>query len=152
MIEGVKIKNLTIHGHDRGSFMELLRSDEALLTQFGQASLSTTYPGVIKAFHWHEKQDDLWFVLAGNAQIVLHDVRKDSPTYKQTDVLYAGELYEPKLILIPVRVAHGYRVLGNKPVIMVYFTTQPYNPKDPDEKRIPFDDPEIGFDWKTKNK
>ena len=152
MIDGVKIKKLIVHGHDRGNFIEILRDDENLLERFGQASITVTYPGIIKAFHLHEKQDDLWHVINGNMQIVLYDMRKDSKTYKQTQVIYAGDLYEPQLVVIPVGVAHGYRVLGNKPVTLVYFTTKSYDAKDPDEKRIPFDDPEINFDWTTTNK
>ncbi len=49
------------------------------------------YPGVIKAFHYHEKQDDLWFFPSGNAQVVLYDLRKDSPTKGETNVHYMGE-------------------------------------------------------------
>lgn len=152
MIEGVKVNELTVHGDDRGSLIELLRNDDKLIEKFGQATFSITYPGVIKAFHWHEKQDDLWFVVSGNAQVVLYDLREESPTSKKTQIIYLGELYGPKTVLIPKRVAHGYRVLGNKPVSLIYFTTEPYNSKNPDEKRIPFNDPEIGFDWATKNK
>lgn len=152
IIDGVEIKRILVHGHDRGNFMEILREDDKLLKKFGQASYTITYPGIIKAFHWHEKQDDLWFVVDGNIQIVLYDLRKDSNTHKQTQVIYAGDLYEKQLVLIPSGVAHGYRVLGNEPATLLYFTTESYNSQDPDEKRISFDDPEIGFDWETKNK
>lgn len=150
-IKGVKIKKLIRHCDDRGYFTELLRDDEKLLKKFGQTSFTVTYPGVIKAFHWHKKQDDLWFVSDGMAQVVLYDMRKDSPTYKQTQVIFAGD-ENPVLILIPVGVAHGYRVLGPKPVKLFYHTTESYDPKKPDEERIPFDDKEIGFDWATQNK
>jgi dTDP-4-dehydrorhamnose 3,5-epimerase len=47
-------------------------------------------------------------------------------------------------------VAHGYRVLGSEPVILVYYVTQVYDPRNPDEHRIPYDDPSIGFDWSTQ--
>ncbi len=150
-IEGVKVKKLIRHVDDRGYFMEILRDDDNLLRKFGQASISMTYPGVIKAFHYHKLQDDLWFFPSGNAQVVLYDVREDSPTYKMTNVFYMGEL-NPILLLIPAGVAHGYRVLGNQPATIVYFTTHSYNRENPDEYRIPFDDKEIGFDWTTKNR
>ncbi|MCL6647162.1 MAG: dTDP-4-dehydrorhamnose 3,5-epimerase family protein [Chloroflexi bacterium] len=149
MIEGVKVKQLVRHPDDRGFFEEILRADEGLLRKFGQASLSKTYPGVIKAFHYHEKQDDLWFFPVGNAQVVLYDRRPGSPTHGETDVFYMGE-DNPLLLLIPVGVAHGYRTLGEKPALIVYFTTEPYNREAPDEHRIPYDDPAIGFDWRTK--
>ncbi|MBI4975459.1 dTDP-4-dehydrorhamnose 3,5-epimerase family protein [Candidatus Peregrinibacteria bacterium] len=151
MIEGVVIKKLIRHCDDRGCFMEVLRDDDKLLKKFGQTSYTVTYPGVIKAFHYHKKQDDLWFVASGMAQVVLHDLRKDSKTYKETQVIYAGE-DNPLTIVIPVGVAHGYRVLGDKPVCLFYHTTESYKADSPDEERIPFDDKEIGFDWTTQNR
>ncbi|GAW29461.1 dTDP-4-dehydrorhamnose 3,5-epimerase family protein [Carboxydocella sp. ULO1] len=150
-IAGVKVKKLIKHVDDRGFFMEILRDDDELLTRFGQASMSLTYPGVIKAFHYHKKQDDLWFFPVGNAQVVLYDLRQDSPTYKMTNVFYMGE-HNPILLTIPKGVAHGYRVLGNEPAVIVYFTTESYDRNNPDEFRIAWNDPEIGFDWTTKNR
>jgi dTDP-4-dehydrorhamnose 3,5-epimerase len=151
MIEGVKVKRITKYCDDRGFFAELVRDDENLLERFGQASMSMSYPGVIKAFHYHEKQDDLWFFPSGNAQVVLYDLREDSETKGETDVYYMGDENQI-LLLIPNGVAHGYRVLGEKPATIIYFTTQSYNASNPDEKRIAWDDPEIGFDWNTKNR
>lgn len=152
MLEGVKVKKLVKHCDDRGFFAELIRDDEPeLLSKFGQASWSMSYPGVIKAFHYHEKQDDLWFFPSGNAQVVLYDLRADSPTKGETDVYYMGE-ENPIMLLIPKGVAHGYRVLGERPATIIYFTTESYNPEDPDEKRIPWDESEIGFSWETQNR
>ena len=110
-----------------------------------------SYPGVIKAFHWHEHQDDYWVVVKGMAQVVLHDLRASSPTRGQTDVHYLGD-YNRQLLVIPTGVAHGYRVLGKEPVLLLYHTTEAYDPADPDEQRLPFDDPTIGFDWRTQMK
>ncbi|WP_124727455.1 dTDP-4-dehydrorhamnose 3,5-epimerase family protein [Staphylospora marina] len=149
MIDGVVFKKLVKHCDDRGTFMEILREDDGILERFGQASVSMTYPGVVKAFHYHEHQDDVWYFPVGNAQVVLHDLRESSPTAGQTDVYYMGE-ENPSILLIPKGVAHGYRVLGHKPAMIVYFTTRPYNPDHPDEHRLPWDDPAIGFDWRTR--
>ncbi len=151
MIKTVVIKKLIRHPDDRGFFMEILRDDDELLKKFGQASISKSYPGVIKAFHYHECQDDLWFFPVGNAQVVLYDLREESTTKGETNVFYLGE-DNPNLLMIPAGVAHGYRVLGNEPAYIVYFTTESYNVKNPDEKRIAWDDPIIGFDWSTKNR
>ncbi len=130
--------------------MELIRDDEPeLLAKFGQASWSMSYPGVIKAFHYHEKQDDLWFFPSGNAQVVLYDLREASPTKGETDVYYMGE-ENPILLLIPKGVAHGYRVLGQKTAVIIYFTTESYKPECPDEKRIAWNSPEINFNWNTE--
>jgi dTDP-4-dehydrorhamnose 3,5-epimerase len=145
-IEGVIVKDLIRHCDERGYLLEVLRDDDGLLERFGQTTYTITYPGIIKAFHWHSKQHDLWYMAQGEAMVVLYDLREDSPTYKATQVIYAGES-EPKLILIPPRIAHGYRVLGAKPVGLFYHTTRSYDPGDPDEERIAYDDPSIAFDW-----
>lgn len=150
-IEGVKVKKLVRHSDDRGFFMEVLRDDDDMLSRFGQFSMSMSYPGVIKAFHYHKRQDDLWFFPKGNAQVVLVDMREDSPTKGEINVHYMGE-NNPIMVLIPVGVAHGYRVLGNEPAIITYVTTESYDPSSPDEFRIDWNDPEIGFDWNTKNR
>ncbi|OGE76342.1 MAG: spore coat protein [Candidatus Doudnabacteria bacterium RIFCSPHIGHO2_02_FULL_48_21] len=157
MIEGVKIKNLTVHQDipdveqanvKPGFLMEVLRADEGIFKKFGQSTMTVAHKGTIKGFHYHEIQDDMWFVAAGKALVVLHDLRLGSPTYKQTQTLYSGT-DDYKLVVIPTGVAHGCKVLSDEPVIMFYHTTEPYNAANPDEKRIPYDDPSIGFDWST---
>lgn len=150
-IHDVVVKPLLTHSDDRGYFREILRDDDDLLARFGQTSVTKTYPGVIKAFHWHRSQDDLWYVADGMARVVLHDVRPDSPSFRATQIIYAGE-DNPVLISIPAGVAHGYQVLGNKPLLLFYHVTQSYDASSPDEERIPWDDPEIGFDWTVKNR
>lgn len=157
MIQGVKINKLIVRrdilDQDEkvkpGFLMEVLRNDEDLLKKFGQTTFTVAYKGTIKAFHWHKKQDDLWFVATGQAKVVLHDLRENSPTKGETKVIMAGE-GDYKLILIPQGVAHGYQVLSNDPVLLFYHTTEPYNAENPDEERLAPDDPKIGFDWDKK--
>lgn len=156
MIDGVKIKQLKIFKDvpdldqkkvKPGYLLEILRSDDKLLTKFGQTIFTVAHPGTIKAFHWHKKQDDLWFFATGKATIVLHDLRKKSKTFGETQVIVCDAETDPKLVLIPIGVAHGYKAQGKKPVMLFYHTTKPYNPKNPDEQRLPYNDPKIGFDW-----
>lgn len=148
MIEGVKIKELKTFLTEDGYFRELVRDEDNLLEKFGQSSVSVTHPGFIKAFHYHKEQDDLWYIVSGQVRTVLYDARENSSTYKQTQVIIMGE-NDPKVVLIPKGVAHGYQVLGTKDALLMYHTTQHYNPKD--EIRMPFDDKEINFDWSIKN-
>ena len=86
-IDDVKIKPLVRHCDERGYFMEVLRDEDNLLERFGQSSYTISYPGVIKAFHWHEKQHDLWFFCSGEARVVLYDLRPESPTYQRLQVI-----------------------------------------------------------------
>jgi dTDP-4-dehydrorhamnose 3,5-epimerase len=149
MIEGIQMKRLTVHSDDRGILMEVLRADDPFYEPVKQTTYTEAYPGVIKAFHWHKRQTDIWFFSKGMAQVVLYDLRSDSPTHRRTDVLIMGER-TPILLAIPTGIAHGYRVLGTEPAGLFYHTTDVYDPADPDEERIPWDDPTIGFDWTTR--
>lgn len=151
MIDGVVLKRCTTHADDRGLLIEVVRDDEPVFREVKQTTWTVTYPGVIKAFHWHVRQWDVWFFAAGMAQVVLYDMREGSPTRGETQVLYMG-VRDPMVIAIPPGVAHGYRVLGTEPVGLFYHTTEHYDPADPDELRIPHDDPRIAFDWRTKNR
>jgi dTDP-4-dehydrorhamnose 3,5-epimerase len=151
MIDGVVLKRCTAHADDRGHLIEVVRDDEPVFREVKQTTWTVTYPGVIKAFHWHVRQWDVWFFAFGMAQVVLHDLREGSPTSGETQVLFMGER-DPMVIAIPPGVAHGYRVLGNTPIGLFYHTTEHYDPADPDELRIPYDDPRIAFDWRTKNR
>jgi dTDP-4-dehydrorhamnose 3,5-epimerase len=150
-IHDVVVKKLITHPDDRGYFREILRDDDNMLRRFGQTAITKSYPGVIKAFHWHEDQDDVWYVAGGMARIVLYDRRPRSQTNGVTQVIYAGD-DNPLSVLIPTGIAHGYQVLGNEPVILFYHVTKSYNPAAPDEQRIPFDDPTIAFDWSIQNR
>jgi dTDP-4-dehydrorhamnose 3,5-epimerase len=128
-----------------------MKAGEPGFFEVKQTSYTQTYPGVIKAFHWHKKQYDAWFVVSGSAQVVLHDLRESSATKGETQVIYAGQ-DNPLLIVIPPGVAHGYRVLGTKKVCLFYHTSEAYDANNPDEERIAFDDPQINFNWLTKNR
>ncbi len=153
MISGVQVKELVIHPDDRGMFTELVKVTDDFVKehQFAQISHTLTYPGVIKAFHWHRHQTDYWYCVAGNIRVVLVDLRDDSPTKGEVSELYLGE-WSRQVLKIPPGVAHGYQVLGNTPAQLIYYTTRPYDPANPDEERIPWDDPQIGFDWSIKNR
>jgi dTDP-4-dehydrorhamnose 3,5-epimerase len=152
-IQGVRLKPLRVFADDRGILAEVLRADDeffgAEFERFGQTTLTMSYPGVIKAFHWHRHQDDAWLVVRGMIQAVLYDRRKESPTRGVTETYYLGD-HHRHLLVIPRGIAHGYRVLGEEAAWIVYHASVPYNPQEPDEERIPFDDPGIGFDWTTR--
>ena len=58
MIKGVKVKKLKIITDERGRLMEILRCDDKNFKEFGQVYMTTAYPGVVKSWHYHKKQDD----------------------------------------------------------------------------------------------
>lgn len=147
MIDGVKIKKLIVHEDERGDFREIIRINEGLVKKISQVSISKTKPGVIKAFHWHKYQDDLFYVLKGNIKLVLYDQREDSKTRSQLQEMLLGESYPPNLVFIPRKVLHGYKVIGEKEAEVLYIMNNVYNSKNPDEERVPFNDSSINFNW-----
>ncbi len=151
-ISGVVVRPVQTHTDDRGFFRELWRCDQPdLPSQVAQTSITMSHPGVIKAFHGHAKQDDIWYVASGSARVVLVDRRSGSTTNGLVQTIVCGE-DAPCVIVIPRGVYHGYQVLGRRPVVLVYHVTKPYDPKHPDELRLSWDDPSIGYDWTVKNR
>ncbi len=151
MIDGVIIKNILRHSDDRGYFSEIIRNDDLDFGVIGQVSVSKIYPDVIKAFHCHERQSDLWYVISGNLQVALYDKRQTSATYKESQTVFMG-VDNPRIIIIPPGVEHGYRVLGGCPAEVLYIASDVYDYTNPDETKTAFDDKEIGYEWEIKNR
>lgn len=156
LIEGVQIERLNVYPDDRGFFCELARLGDGLATKMVpndqskiQVSLTLTYPGTIKAIHYHSEQTDLWAPISGMVQVFLYDLRRNSSTFGSINTIFAGR-FQPWEILIPPGVAHGYKALGVEPIQLVYFTDRHYNPAD--ELRLPYDHPDIAYDWEIQHK
>ena len=156
LIDGVQIEPLQIYPDDRGFFTELARLGKGLAAnmvpdnvQKIQISLTLTYPGTIKAIHYHSEQTDLWAPISGMVQVFLCDLRVRSKTFGAINTIFAGR-FQPWEILIPPGVAHGYKALGIEPIQLVYFTNRHYNPAD--ELRLPYNHPDIAYDWETQHK
>ncbi len=156
LIAGVGVEALQVHPDDRGFFVELARLGSTSLagriSSHGsqiQVSATLTYPTTIKAIHYHYRQTDLWTPVVGMLQVFLYDLRRTSTTFGLTNTLYVGQ-HRPWQVLIPPGVAHGHKVLGTQPALLVYLTDRYYNPED--EGRLPYDHPDIGYDWTTQYK
>jgi dTDP-4-dehydrorhamnose 3,5-epimerase len=153
LIAGVQVQPFQLWPDDRGYFLEVARLGQGLVADFPadntQISAALNYPGIIKAFHYHLYQADFWVPSAGLLQVVLVDMRVGSKTYGVKNTIYVGNL-RPWQILIPPGVAHGYKVIGEQPSVLVYVTNCTYNPRD--EGRIPHDDSRISYDWELQHK
>ena len=145
-IDGVSVLELRRFGDDGGSMTELARftagaplawSDFAM----AQLNYSTMAPSVIKAFHVHHRQTDVWFVPPEDRVVlVLVDVRAGSPTEKIVTKLMLGDGHS-RLVRIPPGVAHGCRNVGRETARIVYMTDVPFSPEAgvTDEGRLPWD-------------
>jgi len=149
MIKDVEVKQLKVIKDERGWLMEILRCDDSIFKKFGQVYLTVCRSGYIKGWHYHKKQADFFAVVKGNAKLVLFDNRKKSPTFKEINEFFLGEK-NPILIKIPPLVLHGFTTTENEPCFVINCPNLPYNYKNPDEFRMPFNSKEIPYDWGVK--
>lgn len=135
---------------ERGWLMEILRADDPdLFEKFGQVYVSATYPGVVKAWHYHKTQVDFFACVAGMVKLVLVDTREDSPTRGAVNEFFIGD-QNPMLVRVPNLVYHGWKCVGTAPALVVNVPTEPYRYSDPDEFRL---EPHgtLPYDWTRKD-
>ena len=150
MIEGVVVKKLRVIPDERGRLMEILRSDDEMFRTFGQVYMTTAYPGVVKGWHYHKKQQDNMAVLRGMMKIVLYDGRQSSATFGQVSEIFAGE-FNPVLVHIPAYVYHGFKCISAVEAIVVNIPSELYHYQEPDEFRVHPHDNDIPYDWRRKD-
>jgi len=149
LIEGVEVKQLRVICDERGKLMEMMRGDDPFYQKFGQIYVSTCNPGVIKAWHYHKKQTDIFVVVKGMSKVALYDLRESSSTKGMVNEFFLGE-YNPILITIPPMVVHGQKAYGTEPAYLINCPTELYDYQNPDEFRIdPFDN-DIPYDWSLR--
>ncbi len=148
-IDGVRTKALRLIPDERGWLMEILRSDDEVFSGFGQVYCSATYPGVVKAWHFHEKQVDNFACVSGMVKLVLVDTREDSPTRGAVNEFFLGA-QRPLLVQIPARVYHGWKCISVEPSLVINVPTEPYHYGSPDEYRL---EPHgtLAYDWSRKD-
>ena len=112
--------------------------------------MTTTYPGVVKAWHKHEKQTDNVTCVQGLIKLVLYDGREDSKTYKEINQFYIG-IHNPMLIQIPAGVYHGWMCVSEEEAIMVNIPTEVYDYEQPDEQRLDPHQNDIPYEWRRKD-
>jgi len=151
MINGVTIKNLKVLPDERGRLMEILRRDDAFFSGFGQAYLTTAYPGVVKGWHYHKKQTDNMVVVKGMMKIVLYDSRNSSTTKGEINEFFAGER-NPILIQIPSLVYHGFKCISPEEALVINIPDKLYNYKNPDEFRVNPHSRKIPYVWECKER
>lgn len=144
VIAGVHVKELVTHPDERGFFREILRVTDPFFDHpFGQWSHSYMRAGVLKAWHYHKKQTDYFYVAAGRARVGLCDFREDSPSHGAVMSIVMGE-DRPLVVKVPPGVVHGVKAIAGD-VHLIYLMSHTYDPQD--EHRLPPDDPRIPFDW-----
>ena len=142
MIEGVELIPLRVWEDERGWLYEL-RRDSALPAPTRQTNISFSRAGVIRGLHYHERgQSDLFACLSGMARVVV----LDRETGETTSVDIGDD--NPVAVWVPGQLAHGFEALTD--VLFCYHVTEEYDPADPDEHGLPWDDPRVVDLWQTK--
>ncbi len=153
-IPDVIIIEPTVHGDDRGYFVETFRADklEAFLgfkLNFGQDNESKSSRGVLRGLHYQlppHAQSKLVRVIQGRVLDVAVDIRKNSPTFGQ-HVAVELSADNKKQMFVPRGFAHGFVVLEDD-TIFAYKVDNYYSPQC--DRGIAFDDAALNIDWILK--
>jgi dTDP-4-dehydrorhamnose 3,5-epimerase len=141
----VKVRTFPLarHEDERGWFAELVRAS-ALPKPLKQANLSRSRQGVIRGLHYHERgQDDLFVCLEGMVRVVVLD--------RETGEVFTADIGDdnPVAVYVPGTCAHGYEALTD--CLFMYLVTEEYDPANPDEHGIPWDDARVSHLWSTQS-
>jgi dTDP-4-dehydrorhamnose 3,5-epimerase len=143
VIDGVEVIPLRRFEDERGWFMEI-RRESSLPAPTRQTNISFSRKGVIRGLHYHERgQNDLFVCLQGTARVVVLD--------RETGEAFSEDIGDGNqvAVYVPGRHAHGFEALTD--ALLCYHVTEEYDPADPDELEIPWDDPRVKHLWSTQS-
>jgi len=141
----------TVHGDDRGYFVETFREDKleeflGYTINFCQDNESKSSKGVLRGLHYQlppHAQTKLVRVIQGKVLDVAVDIRKNSPTFgKYVAVELSSE--NKKQMLIPRGFAHGFIVL-EEDTIFAYKVDNYYSFEY--DRGIAYNDQSIDINW-----
>jgi dTDP-4-dehydrorhamnose 3,5-epimerase len=142
-MEGVRRIPLRRFEDERGWFVEIHRSSW-FERPMRQTNVSFSQAGVIRGLHHHERgQDDLFVCLQGTARVVVLD--------RDSGEVFCEDIGDENLvgIYVPGHYAHGFEALTD--LLFCYHVTEEYDPEDPDEHQVPWDDPRVRDLWSTRS-
>ena len=148
-IKGLYIVEPTVHGDNRGYFMETYNQNDMIAAglnmTFVQDNQSMSVKGVLRGLHFQKQyaQGKLVRVIKGRVFDVAVDLRAGSETYGKW---FGVELTEEnkKQFYISEGFAHGFLVLSDT-AEFCYKVTDFYHPGD--EGGLAWNDPNIGIKW-----
>jgi len=143
VIEGVELIPLEYRRDERGWLLEVRR--ESLLSKpTVQTNVSFSRRGVIRGLHYHQRgQDDLFTCLTGMARVVVLD--------RASGEVFTADIGEenPVAVYVPGHHAHGFEALTD--LVFCYHVTAEYDPSNPDEHEVSWDDPRVKALWSTQS-
>jgi dTDP-4-dehydrorhamnose 3,5-epimerase len=148
-LDGLVLIAPSVHGDERGFFMETWREDaweaHGVPTHFVQDNHSRSRRGTLRGVHFQTSpgQGKLVRVARGTVYDVVVDLRRGSPTFGEWEAAELSDANHNQL-WIPVGFGHGFCVLSDT-ADFVYKCTAYYDPAT--EAGIRFDDPGVGIQW-----
>lgn len=150
-IPDVIICEPTIHGDNRGYFVETFRADKleeflGYKINFCQDNESKSSRGVLRGLHYQlppHAQTKLVRVIKGRVLDVAVDIRRGSPTFGQHIAVELSS-ENKKQLLVPRGFAHGFVVLEDD-TVFAYKVDNYYSPEC--DRGIAFDDEALKIDW-----
>ncbi len=146
LIAGVVIEPLIFRKDGRGHLVELMTRRGGQLTEIVHVYQVYAAPGSVRAWVYHQRQDDRLSYTQGAFRLVLWDIRDSSPTKGMLNVLDVG-LANPCRVTIPAYVVHGLKNTGSEMASFVNCPTNWYDPANPDKARLPVDHPGVPYSF-----
>jgi dTDP-4-dehydrorhamnose 3,5-epimerase len=112
--------------------------------------ITTTYPQVVKAWHYHKIQTDHICAIQGMIKLVLYDPREGSPTQGEINEFFIG-VHNPLLVQVPHGIYHGWKCISQEEAIILNVPTEVYVYGAPDEYRLPPHGKDVPYDWARKD-
>jgi dTDP-4-dehydrorhamnose 3,5-epimerase len=147
--KGVTFRRAPTHADARGSVCEMFDPrwgwhSEPLVFAY----MFTLRPGKVKGWGLHKLHEDRYFVLLGEIEVIMYDVRPESPSCGQVSTVVLSE-YDRRLMNIPAGIWHANRNIGNKDAVVVNFPTRPYDHANPDKYRLPLGTDQIPYKFEN---
>jgi dTDP-4-dehydrorhamnose 3,5-epimerase len=148
-LDGLVLLAPTVHGDERGLFVETFRADtwaaEGVPTDFVQDNHSRSRRGTVRGIHFQTSpgQGKLVRVARGSVLDVVVDLRRGSPTFGEWETVELDDERGLQLY-VPIGFGHGFCVLSDV-ADFVYKVTSYFDPAT--ESGFRYDDPDVGIEW-----
>jgi UDP-2-acetamido-2,6-beta-L-arabino-hexul-4-ose reductase len=113
--------DLTMHQDERGSFTEMLRTEDS-----GQVSINVSKPGITKGNHWHHTKNEKFLVVSGQGIIRFRDI------YSEEVIEYEVSGDKLEVVDIPTGYTHNIENTGDTNMVTVMWANECYDPDNPD--------------------
>lgn len=149
MIHDVIVSPRRLIPDDRGRIIHIMKRSDPEFQEFGEVYGSLVYPGVVKAWHLHERMTINYAVPLGLIKLALYDDREGSPSRGQLVELYVGETNHV-LVHIPPGIWNGFMGVGVTPSLVINCASITHDPTE--MRRLPPHGDVIPYTWPVRDR